>query len=115
MGWRDSRRCESFYFTVLLHSLLYRRRTLGNVRVSVFVPVTVVEPTGSVEIVNFAFPPLSCPVPSGVFPAVKVTGPPEGLSQVTAIGCGVRQQSSCSLLGNSCSQNAMDTSAVLYL
>jgi hypothetical protein len=37
--------------------------------------VTLVEPTASVEIVNFAFPLLSCAVPSTVFPAVKVTGP----------------------------------------
>ena len=38
--------------------------------------VTLVEPTASVDVVNFAFPPpLSCAVPSTVFPAAKVTGP----------------------------------------
>jgi hypothetical protein len=37
--------------------------------------VTLVEPTASAEIVSFAFRPLSCPFPSTVFPAVKVTGP----------------------------------------
>jgi hypothetical protein len=37
--------------------------------------VTLVEPTGSDETVSFALPPLSCAVPSTVFPAVKVTGP----------------------------------------
>jgi hypothetical protein len=37
--------------------------------------VTLVEPTGNVDVVNFAFPPLSCAVPSTVFPAVKVTVP----------------------------------------
>jgi hypothetical protein len=34
-----------------------------------------VEPTASVDVVNVAFPPLSCPVPSTIFPAIKVTGP----------------------------------------
>ena len=40
-----------------------------------YVTVTVVDPTGSVEVDNFALPPLSSTVPSTVFPAVKVTGP----------------------------------------
>jgi hypothetical protein len=37
--------------------------------------VTLVEPTASVEIVNFAFPPLSCAVPNIFVPTMKVTGP----------------------------------------
>ena len=37
--------------------------------------VTLVEPTVSVDVVNFAFPPLNWAVPNTVFPAVKVTGP----------------------------------------
>ena len=40
-----------------------------------YVTVTLVEPTGSDEITSFAFPPLSCAVPSTVFPDVKATGP----------------------------------------
>jgi predicted small secreted protein len=39
------------------------------------VAVTLVEPTASVEVVNFASPPLSCAVPSTVSPTAKVTGP----------------------------------------
>ncbi len=34
-----------------------------------------VEPTARAEVVNVAFPPLSCAVPNTVVPAVKVTGP----------------------------------------
>jgi len=37
--------------------------------------VTLVEPTASDEIASAALPPLSCAVPSTVFPAVNVTGP----------------------------------------
>ena len=40
-----------------------------------YVTVTVVEPTGSVDVVKVALPPLSCAVPSTVVPAVNVTGP----------------------------------------
>jgi hypothetical protein len=34
-----------------------------------------VEPTARDEMVSIALPPLSCAVPSTVFPDVKVTGP----------------------------------------
>jgi hypothetical protein len=37
--------------------------------------VTLVEPTGNDEIASVALPPLSCAVPSTVFPDVKVTSP----------------------------------------
>jgi len=40
-----------------------------------YVTITLVEPTVSDEIVSDALPPLSCAVPSTVFPAVNVTGP----------------------------------------
>ena len=40
-----------------------------------YVAVTVVEPTVTVVVVNFAFPPLSWAVPRTVFRAVNVTGP----------------------------------------
>jgi hypothetical protein len=34
---------------------------------------------------------------------------------LTGLGCGVRHQSGCLVLGNSCSENAMDTSVALCL
>jgi hypothetical protein len=37
-----------------------------------YVTVTLVEPTGSDEVVSVALPPLSCAVPNTVFPAVNV-------------------------------------------
>ena len=37
--------------------------------------MTLVEPTASEEVVNFALPPLNSTVPRTVFPAAKVTGP----------------------------------------
>lgn len=40
-----------------------------------YVTVTVVVPTGSVEVAKVALPPVSSTVPSAVLPAVKVTGP----------------------------------------
>ena len=40
-----------------------------------YVALTLVEPTVRAVVVNAAFPPLSCTVPSTVLPAEKVTGP----------------------------------------
>ena len=40
-----------------------------------YVAVTFVAPTGRVAVVNVAFLPMSCAVPSTVFPIAKVTGP----------------------------------------
>jgi len=40
-----------------------------------YVALTVVDPTGSEDVVNVAFPLTSWPVPKTVVPAVKVTGP----------------------------------------
>ena len=39
------------------------------------VAVTLPEPTARIEVVNFAWPALSCAVPRTVFPTAKVTSP----------------------------------------
>lgn len=54
--------------------------------------VTLVEPAASVDVVNFAFPPLNWAVPKTVFPTVNVTGPVavtvgEAIVAVNVTGC----------------------------